>query len=107
VQWHRRDASLEGGIPSGRRPRRIAQVKHAARDQGFVPPGAILFLEAKEVALVIHAGGDARGVQEHQGQQTRALRVDCRQDFPRAIPSGEWLPANFFSRTSFFAAEAL
>ncbi len=73
----------------------LREVKHAARDQRLVPFGAVLFLEAKQVAFVIHARGNARGVQEHQGEQRVRLGLVAGGIFHEQTHAGEWLPGRF------------
>jgi hypothetical protein len=47
----------------------LAEVSEAAVDHGAVPEGAVLLFEEEKIAGGVDAGGEACGLEEHEGQQ--------------------------------------
>ena len=57
--------SLSGEVEAG----------DAALDHRMVPVGAILLMQAQEIARIIGASGQAGGVEQHQGEQRKGARL--------------------------------
>ena len=88
--------------------RRPAQMHDAARDHLAIPARAVLFLEAKDVPVAVHARGEARPIQEHEREQRmragliarrvlreqggQANRLRAKFLAHEALPAGSFVP---------------